>query len=128
MTFHEKNEMSNIWSIHVPFYLPSGEASYWCRTSFEISSWVLWLWKNIPEEAKKEPDKPVEACWVNEMEQKIVNRDFYPGDLIMIEARFLKGIKFHEDTWTKDRCVNSKAIAAFLNQLPDDWPCFLYQT
>lgn len=125
--------MSNAWTIHVSETAKGcgwygKEPCYNCRTSFEIDRWVMWLLDNIPPAEIKSPDQNVNAAWVD-AEKVYTLKDFEEGlDLIMVDAKWLKPLKFHEDDWHIQRIARSKAISAFLQELPDDWPCFLYQT
>lgn len=46
----------------------------------------------------------------------------------LVEAWVLKCLTFHEDDWHPDRIAMSKAISAYLNALPDNWPVIVHYT
>jgi hypothetical protein len=98
--------------------------SYYSDTVLELNSWCTWALASVVPNAKP-ITKPVRVHWVDNMETREpchIDTD----NTWLIEARFLKPLRFHKDSWHESNIVASKAISAYLNQLPDDWPVIVY--
>ncbi len=97
---------------------------YYSDTKFELDSWCTWVLKPIIEESVS-PRLPVEVMWVNKVERREV-QDIDPGHTWITTAGVLKKCKFHSDDWHPTRVARSKAISAYIAELPDDWPFVVY--
>lgn len=102
---------------------------------FETNKWCTGLLANIIPQAKP-IDLPVEIYWTpgyreirgvpGRKTDLVTNGDFDTDCLWLVEAWVLKCLKFHEDSWHQDNITRSKAISAYLQALPDDWPVMVH--
>lgn len=108
------------------------EDFYSGETYFELSSWCTGILDEVVKNAKP-IDKPIRIHWTaNNFEARAVpgkelprrlgsyKGDFDPDCVWVIEAWVLKCLKFHQDDWHPTRIVDSKAISAYLHELPDN--------
>ena len=105
-------------------YVPEEDGKYYSETVFEPSSWCSWILKDVIPNAKP-ITLPVHISWINKMELR--NLDEMDQDCTwLVEAWVLKTMKFHQDSWHPFTKIRSKAISAYFNELPDDWPVIVY--
>lgn len=97
---------------------------YFSETRFELEAWCTWVLSDITANAIV-IRRPIEVPWVNKTEL----RDLADQDhscTWVVEAWVLKCLKFHRPEWHPARVMRSKAVSAYLNELPDDWPVVVY--
>lgn len=69
---------------------------------------------------------PINCTWIGSGYETRSPKDIDPICTKLVRARSLKGIHFYEDSWNKNLIAYAKAIQAFLESLPDNWPVVLY--
>lgn len=130
------NGKSNTMSMNVILYpceykpidSAPGFDRYYSQVKFELDSWCTWVLKDITENSKL-INLPVHISWVNRMEIRYpypMENCFDPDCTFLVDAWVVKTMKFHRDEWHIQRAIRSKAISAYLNELPDDWPVIVY--
>lgn len=98
---------------------------YFSETRFELDSWCAWVLDDITPNSVP-IRRPIEVPWVNKTELRDLDDQDHDCTWV-VEAWVLKCLKFHRPDWHPTRVARSKAISAYLNELPDDWPVVVYR-
>ena len=115
------------------------KSCYHAETVFELDSWCQVL--SLITAAAKPIHLPVAVHWTagyhelrgipgkeTPAELGVAHGDFDPDCTWLVEAAALKCLQFHGDSWHPDRRIRSKAISAYLRELPDEWPVIVHYT
>lgn len=86
------------------------------------------LWPDIKRLVSKELEKPISCFYARNAQGKIcyygeTDTDPYGGKLCWVKAAQLKMLRLHPavtDNW------KNRAVWAYLEQMPDNWPVVLY--
>jgi hypothetical protein len=111
------------------------EGGFVCDSCIELGKWVNFAYgggNKVILGGKLLDTLPIDrwirACWVNEVEKRDAIYLADIKDLVwLVEARELKGIVYHLDTYATSLQVISRMALAAMNSLPDDWPVVIYR-
>lgn len=97
---------------------------FFAEIRFELDSWCTWVMGDIIPNSLV-IQRPIEAPWVDKIELRELDEQDHSCTWV-VEAWVLKCLNFHRPEWHPARVVRSRAVSAYLNELPDDWPVVVY--